>query len=261
MTTSWDVLESGPSDARHTVLLLPGGMCGARSWADVMAQPALADIRLLAVTMPGHAGAPAPAEWTNEHYALITAELAERERVDVVVGFSMGAVVAYEMAVSGRFAGPVVLLGVSLSAPDEPAFFRGVIRLGSILGTLPAAMLKKGIDAMVKHAKLPAERIDQLRTDFARNDTAHMRAGLRAYLRWLHQDEDRAQRLCRAGVPAWVGHADKGDGDLTEHERAVLEACPDVRVITRPGQVFFLPNEVPERVAEIVTEALATVVE
>ena len=258
MTMNWNVVESGPADAERTVLLLPGGMCSARSWADVMAAPALQTIRLLAVTMPGHAGAPAPDAWTNEHYAELTAELAKRERVDVVVGFSMGAVVAYEMVVSGGFTGPVVLLGISLSAPDEPAFFRAIIRLGSVLGTLPARVMKKGIDSMVKHAKqLPAARVAELREDFARNNPAHIRAGLRAYLRWLHRDDDRAQRLCRAGVPAWVVHAEKGDGDLTAHERSVLEACPDVRVVTLPGQVFFLPNEVPERIADLIIEALA----
>jgi pimeloyl-ACP methyl ester carboxylesterase len=259
MTTQWDVVESGPADAEHTVLLLPGGMCSARSWADVMAQPQLQHTRLLAVTMPGHAGAPPPEDWTNEHYAAITAQLASRERVDVVVGFSMGAVIGYEMAVSGGFTGPLVLLGLSLSTRDEPAFFRAIIRLGSVLGTLPAAVLKHGAASMAKHAPVSPERRSQLSEDFARNNTAHMRAGLRAYLRWLHRGEDRAERLCRAGVPAWVVHAEKGDGGLTPHERSVLEACRSVRLITLPGSVFFIPNEVPERVADLVVEALATV--
>jgi hypothetical protein len=52
-------------------------------------------------------------------------------------------------------------------------------------------------------------------------------------------------------------HAEKGDGALTPHERAVLEACPHVRVVTIPGQVFFLPNEVPKRIADEIVEGLA----
>ena len=58
-------------------------------------------------------------------------------------------------------------------------------------------------------------------------------------------------------MPAWVVHAEKGDGALTPHERAVLEACPGVRVVTIPGKVFFLPNEVPERIADVIVQALA----
>jgi pimeloyl-ACP methyl ester carboxylesterase len=259
MTTDWERVESGPETAERTVLLLPGGMCSARIWAEVMAEPALAGVRLVAVTFPGHAGAPAPEDWSLEHYAKITAELVERERVDVVVGFSMGANVAYEMVVNGSFAGPVVLLGSSFSAPDEPAFFRAIIRLGAVLGTLPAAVMKKGINSMVKHAPVPPTRQAELRADFAKNNTAHMRAGLSAYLRWLHRDDDPAQRLCSAGVPTWVVHAEKGDGGLTDHEREVLKACPNAQVITLPGNIFFLPNEVSARIAEFTTEALAAV--
>lgn len=257
MDTKWEIVESDPGGAEQTVLLLPGGMCSASSYAEVMAEATLAGTRMLAVTMPGHAGAPPPKDFSTEAYARITAELAKSAGVDLVVGFSMGAMVAYEMVVSGAFTGPVVLLGVSLSVPDEPRFFRAIIRLGSILGTLPAAVLKKGIGPMMKHAAIAPERQAELRADFARNNTRDMRRGLQAYLRWLGRDDDPARRLCETDVPAWVVHAEKGDGALTPHERAVLEACPHVRVVTIPGQVFFLPNEVPERIADVIIQALA----
>jgi pimeloyl-ACP methyl ester carboxylesterase len=110
---------------------------------------------------------------------------------------------------------------------------------------------------MVKHAAVPTERQAQLQADFARNNTRDMRRGLQAYLRWLRRDDDPARRLCEAGTPAWVVHAEKGDGGLTPHERSVLEACPRVRLVTVPGQVFFLPNEVPERIADVIAQALA----
>jgi len=96
-----------------------------------------------------------------------------------------------------------------------------------------------------------------LQADFARNNTRDMRLGLQASLRWLHRDDDPARRLCESGVPAWVGHAEKGDGDLTPHERSVLDACSQVRVVTLPGKVFFIPNEVPGRVADVIVQALA----
>src|SRR3954469_9542957 len=255
--TKWEIVESGPTGAGQTVLLLPGGMCSARSDAEVMAESALAGTRLIAATMPGHAGAPAPQDFSTEAYAQITGELVRSVGANVVVGFSMGAMGAYEVVVSGVFAGPVVLLGASLSAPDEPGFFRALIRLGSILGTLPFAVLKKGAPSLVKSAAIPSERQAQLKADFALNDTRDMRQGLQAYLRWLHRDDDPARRLCEAAVPAWVVHAEKGDGGLTQHERAVLEACPRVQVLTVAGKVFFLPNEVPERVADMIVQALA----
>lgn len=253
----WELREAGPVDAEHTILLLPGGMCSAGSYAEVMAEPALAGARLVAATLPGQAGAPPPDDYSVENYARLTAELATKVGADVVVGFSMGACVAVEMVASGAFRGPVVLLGVSLSPKDEPAFFRAVVRLGSVLGGLPAAVLAKGAASMVKRIPVSAERQAELRDDFRKTVPQHERQGLREYLRWLHRHERPAERLCQAGVPMWIVHAEKGDGGLTDDERRTLERCPHAHLVTIPGSVFFLPNEVPDRVADAILAAVS----
>jgi pimeloyl-ACP methyl ester carboxylesterase len=257
MAVVWELREAGPSDAEHTVLLLPGGMCSAGSYAEVMAEPALAGIRLVAATLPGQAGAPPPDDYSVENYARLTAELAKSVGADVVVGFSMGAVVAVEMVTSGAFARPVVLLGVSLSTKDEPAFFRAIIRLGKVLGGLPFVVLAKGAASMVKRIPVTAERQAELREDFGKNVPQDMRQALNQYLGWLHHDEHRAERLCQEGVPAWIVHAEKGDSGLTDSERSTLEACPHAHIVTIPGHVFFIPNEVPDRIADVILEAIS----
>jgi pimeloyl-ACP methyl ester carboxylesterase len=259
VAVDWQLRESGPADAERTVLLLPGGMCSAGSYAEVMAQPALAHTRLVAATLPGQAGAPSPDDYTVENYARLAADLAREVGADVVVGFSMGAVVAVEMVTSGAFTGPVVLLGVSLSPDDEPAFFRALIRSTSVLGNLPMKVLAAGAGSMVKRVPVPAERQAQLRGDFRRNRSRDMRRALHAYLHWLQRDEGRAERLCENGVPLWIVHAEQGDGGLTDDERRTLEACPHARVVTVPGAAFLLPNEKPEVIADVIGEALAAV--
>jgi pimeloyl-ACP methyl ester carboxylesterase len=257
MEPDWELRESGPPDAESTVLLLPGGLCSAGSYAELTAQPALAGIRLIAATLPGHAGAPPPDDYSIENYARLAAELARKVGANIVVGFSMGGSVALEMVTSGRFSGPLVLLGISVSTEDEPAFFRAIVRLGSVLGTLPAKLLAKGAASMVKRAPVSAERKDELREDFGRNVPQDIRCALHEYLVWLNHDEGRAQRLCQAGIPTWIVHAEKGDGGLTREERQTLEACSSVRLITIPGHVFFLPGEVPDRIADVIVEAVA----
>lgn len=97
----WELREGGPVDAEHTVLMLPGGLSSAGSFAEVMAEPALAKMRLVAATLPGHAGAPPPDDYSVENYAQLTTHLTKQVGADVVVGFSMGASVAFEMVVSG----------------------------------------------------------------------------------------------------------------------------------------------------------------
>src|SRR5690349_24146429 len=103
MDVQWDLREAGPVEAEHTVLLLPGGMCAAGSYAELMAEPSLARTRLVAATIPGHAGAPPPADYSIEYNARIASELATKVGAQVVVGFSMGASVAVEMVASGDF--------------------------------------------------------------------------------------------------------------------------------------------------------------
>ena len=252
----WELREAGPRDGKHTILLLPGGLCSAGSYAEVIAQPALREMRLIAATLPGHAGAPPPDDYSIEHYARLASDLARTVGANVVVGFSMGGSVALEMAASGGFAGPVVLLGISLSAKDEPAFFHAIVGLSAVLGSLPAAVLAKGAASMVKRLSVSRERQNELRDDFRKNVPPHVMRALREYVRWLRRHDHPADRVCRAGVPTWIVHAEKGDGGLTVEERRALIACPNVRLVTIPGTVFFLPNEAPARIADIIIEAV-----
>src|SRR5262249_35071352 len=141
MSVDWEICESGPAGADRTVLLLPGGLNTARSYAELMAQPGLTGVRLVAATLPGHGGTAPPEDFSIENYARLASKLAADLGCDVVVGFSIGASVALEMAASGGFPGPVVLLGISLSPQDEPAFLRVMDRLGALLGSLPCVAM------------------------------------------------------------------------------------------------------------------------
>jgi pimeloyl-ACP methyl ester carboxylesterase len=189
----------------------------------------------------------------------MTAELAAEKGADVIVGFSMGANAALEIAERKLFTGPIVLLGISLSLPDESPFFVNVIRLSNVFGTWPLALMKKAAASMVKNIPVPPDRQAELAADFRRTDTRDMRLGLREYLKWLKTGQDHAAMLCRSAVPTWVVHAEKGDGGLTDAERRTLAACSTVKIVTVPGRVFFLPNEVPDQIAAIINEAVAAV--
>ena len=115
MREAWEQLVVGPPDADRSVLLLPGGANAARSFDLVMAEPALAGVRLVATTLPGMAGAPVSEDVSVPALARRAGELAREHDCDVVAGFSHGATVALEMVLSGIFDGPVVLLGISLT--------------------------------------------------------------------------------------------------------------------------------------------------
>src|SRR5258705_5776634 len=122
--TGWERRESGPGDAVQAALLLPGGMCTAAQYEELMAESALAGVRMVAVTVPGMGGTTAPEDLSIENLARLAAQCAADLGCDVVVGFSMGANIALEMAASGAFRGPLVLLAPSFSRADEAVFFR-----------------------------------------------------------------------------------------------------------------------------------------
>ena len=254
--TSWARRESGPDDAKHTALLIPGGLCTAVQYEELMAEPALADVRMIAVTVPGMGGTPAPADLSIENLARLAAQCAADLGCDVVVGFSMGANIALEMAGSGEFSGPVVLLAPSFSRRDEALFFRGLDRLGRVLGHLPVAALLQMMGPAMKRMPLPPDRCQVLAAEMRKNNPRDARRGIHAYLQYLDRHGSVAPRLCAAGVPAWVVHGERGDGGITDDERRTLEACQDISVITLPGASYFTPNEEPALVAKLVVEAL-----
>jgi pimeloyl-ACP methyl ester carboxylesterase len=222
-----------------------------------MAEPVLAGARLVAATLPGNAGAPPlDGDYSIENLARVTADLADRIAADVVVGFSNGASVAFEMIVSGRFTKPVVLLGISLSSKDEAAFFLRLIDSGKVFGSLPIRLLATAAGSMIKRTKLPPDRQRELQADFRKNVPHDTMNALTGYVTWLRRQERPAERLCAAGVPTWIVHAKKGDGGLTDDERATLGACKHTQVVTIPRDAFFLPNEEAPEVAGVIAQAL-----
>lgn len=255
-TAGWDMVQTGPADAERTVLLLPGGWCTATFYEELMAEPALEDVRLVAVTLPGNGGTPVPDDLSIENYARLTAELAADLGTDVVVGHSMGANVALEMAGSGAFSGPLVLLAPCFSRPDEALVIRVLDRLGRVLGDLPFAAMRTMLRFAVKDSPLPPERLEVLVRELQKNDPHFMRRGIRSYLDYLDRHGSVAGRLGTSAVPAWVVHGESGDGGMTEEERRTLQAYAWIRVVTIPGPSFFTANEEPARVAGLVVDAL-----
>lgn len=257
MHESWEALVTGPPDAARSVLLLPGGACAARSFNLVMAEPALSGVRLVATTLPGNAGAPVSEDVSIPALARRAGELAKDHDCDVVVGFSNGATVALDMVLSGHFHGPVVLLGISMTTADEARFFRVAVRASQKVGRWPLAVLIRLMPLIARSAKTDRVHKQELIEDFKQNRARDVLRVTRAYLDYIAADRDPAAELAASGNPAWVVHAEKGDGDLTEGERATLEAAPNVTVVTIPGSVFLLPDEVPQQIAEVIAAALA----
>ena len=253
----WIVRESGPPDADHTVLLLPGALATPLFYDDLLAEPKLsgASIRFVATTLQGFGGTPPPEDVSMENYARLAGRLAADLGCDTVVGHSLGANVAIEMAAGGEFSGPLVLLSPSFSRKDESKFPRALDRLSRVLGHLPYAAMLKMIGPAMK-GSLPPDRRDALIAELKKNDPRFLRRQTRRYLEYLDRHRSLAPRLCDSGVPAWVVFGDRDDIGLKDDERGVLEQCPHVTIVMISDAGHFTLNEKPDQIAELVLDAL-----
>ena len=257
MREAWELLIAGSEDADRSVLLLPGGANAARSFDLVMAEPALSGVRLVATTLPGMAGAPLTDDVSVPGLARAAGDVATAHRCDVVVGFSHGATVALEMLLSGGFRGPVVLLGISLTTEDEAGFFRNAVRLSQKVGRWPLGILLWLLPLMARSAKIPQPHKRELIEDLKQNRAGDAVRVSAAYLDYIAVERNYATQLAASSSPVWVVHAEKGDGGLTDAERATLEAADNVTLVTVPGAVFLLPDEAPDQTAAVIAAALS----
>jgi pimeloyl-ACP methyl ester carboxylesterase len=248
----WDLSESGPGDAATTVLLFAGGLCGTTFFDDVAAALRDAPVRLVVATLPGFAGSRPPAEASMEHYAVLAGELATQTGADIVGGHSLGANVALEMAAADVHRAPLLLLSPSFSREDEVGSLGTLSRLGQlpVAGALLWRLALAAIPRSLSKA-IPAPRRKQLGASLASNDPAFCRRILPAYFAYLDAHGSVARRLCMSGVRATVAFGDADEIGLTAAERATLEACEDVEIVTVAGATHMLLVEQPRATADL----------
>ena len=137
-----------------------------------------------------------------ESYAKLAGKLASDLGCDAVVGHSLGANIAIEMASAGEFSGPLVLLSPSFSRRDESRFPRALDRLSRVLGHLPYSLMLKIIGPAMKSG-LPPTRREALIAELKKNDPRFLRRQTHLYLEYLDRHGSLAPRFAdsgRAGV-------------------------------------------------------------
>jgi pimeloyl-ACP methyl ester carboxylesterase len=257
----WVLHESGPESADHSVLLLPGALCTAAFYDDLLAESSMskAPIRFVATTVPGFGGTSPPEDMSMESYSKLAGQLASDLGCDAVVGHSLGANIALEMACAGEFSGPLVLLSPSFSRRDESKFPRALDRLSRALGHLPYSLMLKMIGPAMKSGLPPARR-EALIAELKKNDPRFLRRQTHLYLEYLDRHGSLAPRFADSGVPAWVVHGESDDIGLADDERDVLEASPHVSIVRISDSGHFTLNQQPAEIAKLVLEAVTTTV-
>jgi pimeloyl-ACP methyl ester carboxylesterase len=255
----WDVVESGPADAEHSVLLLPGALCTHAFYDALLEEPALraASIRWVATTLPGFGPTRPLDDLSMENLARGAGGLASGLACDVVMGHSLGANVAIEMVAAGDFAGPVVLIEPAFSRADEFKEIRALDRIGRVpgLGRLGWAATLKTLGSTMK-GELPPDRHDAWVAEMKQASARFCRAQVRAYMEYLDRHGALVPRLCDSGAKALVIFGDRSDVGLRDEEQAGLEACPSVTFVRVDDAGHFIASDQPARTAQLLLEFL-----
>ena len=145
---------------------------------------------------------------------------------------------------------------------DAEAFFQEALRQqdqNRICGLSPIYALLRLMPLMARFAKTTELHKKELIEDFKQNRPRDSVLACVEYLDYIAEDRDFAAELAACANPAWVVHAEKGDGGLTDAERATLEAAPNVTLVTIPGSAFLLPDEAPQETAGTIASAVSQV--
>jgi pimeloyl-ACP methyl ester carboxylesterase len=258
----WTLREGGAPDAARSVLLLPGALCTAAFYDDVLAEPAIesASVRLVAVTPPGFGGNRIPTGFGMdvESYAGMVEDKAAELGCDALVGHSYFANVLIAAASRRRFKGPLVLLSPCFSREDEEKDLRQLERIGRVPG-LGAVVFRIGMRTIGSSMKgrFPPDRHDELVAEMKRMSPPLARRLLVRYFDHLDEPGSLAQRLADSGADAWVVRGDGDEVGLTGEEAAVLGAAPNVTVVTIPDARHFSMTDQPAAVARTILEAAA----
>ena len=262
MSNGWTFTEAGPSDAAHTVLLLPGALCTKAFYAEVLADPQLsgAGVRLVAATPPGFGGNPTPDgfDMSVESFAGLVEDEAGSLGADAIVGHSYFANVAIEVAARGRFKGPLVLLSPCFSAEDEEKDLRQIARASRVpvLGTLLWRVAMLTLSSSMK-GRLPPERHDELVAEMKLGAPGVNRLLILRYFEHFAKHGSLVGRLADSGARTWMVRGDADEVGLKSEEAAALEAAPNVTVVNIPGAKHFSMTDQPAAVTRVILDAAA----
>lgn len=155
-----------------------------------------------------------------------------------------------EMVLSGQFHGPAVLLGLSLTTADESRMFRAVVRASQRVGRWPITVLLRLMPLMARSAKTDPEHKKELTEDFKRNPVTN-----RGDVVEVHAPH--GDRPCHVGQPGVGGP--RRERRLRTHRRRAgnTRGGPQCDLGIIPGSVVLLPDEVPQRIAEVISATIA----
>ncbi len=238
-------------------VLVHGVGLDRRMW-DGVARSLAGRLRCVAFDMPCHGEAATPeGAVTLATFAEALANIVDGlGSAPVVVGFSMGAMVAQRFALDR----PDALRGLVLmnAVFDRDAGQRAAIlqRLAAVERDGPAGMAEAAIDRWFTgdFRKGSPELVEPVRRRLLANDPA---AYLAAYRVFATADAELAREAACIACPTLAMTAEQDINSTPAMSHALAETIPDARALVLDGLAHGAPIEAPERVADAIFDFAA----
>ena len=249
---------SGAATGRlPTAVLVHGVGLDRRMW-DGVSRCLAGRLRCIAFDLPCHGEAGMPAgEVTLATFADALADVAAGlDSAPLVVGFSMGAMVAQRFALDrpGALRGLVLMNAVF----DRGAGQRAAIlqRLAAVERSGPAGMAEQAIERWFTAGfrKGAPERVEPVRRRLLANDPA---AYLAAYRVFATADAGLAAEAGRISCPTLALTAEHDINSTPAMSRALARAVPGGAALVLDGLAHGAPIEAPDRVADAIFDFAA----
>ena len=207
----------------------------------------------IAFDMPCHGEAPVPeGEVTLATFADALADIVDGlDGPPVVVGFSMGAMVAQRFALDRPGALQGLVLMNAVFDRDEGQRAAILQRLAAVERDGPAGMADSAIERWFteEFRKASPDLVEPVRRRLLANDPA---AYLAAYRVFATADAALAREAGRIACPTLAMTAEHDINSTPAMSRALAQAIPDARALVLDGLAHGAPIEAPDRVADAI---------
>jgi pimeloyl-ACP methyl ester carboxylesterase len=250
--TAYSDCGTGPA-----VLLIHGVGLSHRIWSPVV--PLISGgRRVITLDMLGHGSSPLPREGaTIDDYATQAFYLLDHLDIGscAVVGFSMGALVAQQMALDqpARVREIAAVSGVHARNPEQRAAIRKRAREFAEKGLEPfiPGALERWLTPAFRQAHPEVEA--EIAADLCAND---LTGYLRSYEIFAYSDDTIAPRACAIRCRTLVVTGEHDSGSTAEMAHALGARIAGSKVVILPGLRHLLTTEAPELLAKHLDEFL-----
>ncbi len=258
----WLLVDNKPQQPTLRTLLLPGLQGSDLVFQKLLSSELLQKngIHTIAGNPPGFKGLPPPAgfSFTIDSFASLVEQMAEQEKIDLIVGHSFAANVLIEVAARKKFKGKLMLISPSLTRDAETKellMLDSMSRKPMVSGIMwwvtymmmdsifkPYFDDKASLAAVVRDGKLIPRDIG--------------RKTMLGYFDHIDKYGNLSNRLIETEIPVMYVRGSKDDIKFTDENKKILLSSSKIQVIEVEGARHFAMLDKPDEIAGLIVKAL-----